>query len=718
MRQQVSGNNMGFGKLFLFIICLINCLELDSSSVSGENYVGGKFIHPGISFTIEDLELMKNKVDNNEDPWHSVFSLEEKSYSTKEIDYKTFVHIVSGPYSNPDIGGKEFERAGRTLYDLSILSYISGNDVYAKEAIKLLENWMKVGVWSFDENNTKLLVAESCFFFCNAAEILRYTYSGWGKGHTEAFSRFIMSSFYPIIRYYFPKANGNWDGANIRALLSIAVFTDNEQLFDNAINHYKYSHANGSLVKYIYPDGQCQESTRDQGHVQMGLGLFADAARIAYSQGVDLFSVADNRLALGLEYTSRYLLGEESHCYGIISHKKRDDIRSNYLHAVKFYNALGYRLPYSEKIVNKKIEEKSNAMDILAAFRAKKNSISITERKDLNISDMAFQVGAKHSVNRYNKNNVIEVSPGQSIQSAIDRASKENKIVLLMPGQHLLIETLLIPSNTHIVGFGRQTILMSGKLKGSTAIAASKDMGIENIILENFILEASYTYGSEPENTERFERKGKFSNSLTGINFSAHGFNGYKNITLKNLTVNNYSRNGVVLSGVRGLLVINCDFSENGTHVVPGPRLQHNFKLTHVNQVEITNSRFDTSLKGAGIYLEHGNSILIDSCEIARNGWFGVAVTESDDVKIKNNLIEGNDASAVYLAFQYEGSTDIRIENNILRLNNGYGVESFKTSHLNIKNNDYDDNYSGKVYLSDTPTLLLEDLRTDNKIDD
>ena len=68
----------------------------------------------------------------------------------------------------------------------------------------------------------------------------------------------------------------------MHTLLAIAVFTDNRELFDNAVYHYLHANANGSLIKYIYPTGQCQETRRDQGHVQMGLYEFSGAARLIH----------------------------------------------------------------------------------------------------------------------------------------------------------------------------------------------------------------------------------------------------------------------------------------------------------------------------------------------------------------------------------------------------------------------------------------------------
>ena len=109
----------------------------------------------------------------------------------------------------------------------------------------------------------------------------------------------------------------------MHTLLSIAVFMDDKTMFDDAIHHFLTGPCNGSLLKYVHPSGQCQEMTRDMGHVQLGLIQFSGAARVAYTQGVDLFEVADKRLALGLEYAARWITGGEVHCYGPASERGR-----------------------------------------------------------------------------------------------------------------------------------------------------------------------------------------------------------------------------------------------------------------------------------------------------------------------------------------------------------------------------------------------------------
>ena len=64
------------------------------------------------------------------------------------------------------------------------------------------------------------------------------------------------------------------------------------------------------LQYYIYPNGQCQESSRDQAHVLAGLHNYVAIAEMAWNQGDSLYSSLNNRLLLGLEWNYRYNLSE------------------------------------------------------------------------------------------------------------------------------------------------------------------------------------------------------------------------------------------------------------------------------------------------------------------------------------------------------------------------------------------------------------------------
>ena len=83
----------------------------------------------------------------------------------------------------------------------------------------------------------------------------------------------------------------------------------------NDIQDYGYDE---QLQYYIYPNGQCQESSRDQGHVLAGLHNYVAIAEMAWNQGDSLYSSLDNRLLLGLEWSYRYNLSS------IQSYKKQE----------------------------------------------------------------------------------------------------------------------------------------------------------------------------------------------------------------------------------------------------------------------------------------------------------------------------------------------------------------------------------------------------------
>ncbi len=277
-------------------------LILASLLWSAETVAAQKFIHPGIDQTAADMAYMKKQVKAGVQPWKNAFE-RLKSASDLQFEIKPFTHVFRGAYGKPNIGGDDLLKGSNLAYDCALMGYLTGDKAYTNKAIAILDAWSPV-LWDLDLNDAKLIVGWTGHILCNAAEILRYTGSGWSQKGIDRFTRMMMEVYYPLIRFYYPQANGNWDGSIIHSILALAIFTDNREMFNNGLDHFYHAPVNGSIFKYIYPSGQCQESMRDQGHVQLGLGEFAGAAKVAFTQGVDLFSIADNRIALGYEYTA------------------------------------------------------------------------------------------------------------------------------------------------------------------------------------------------------------------------------------------------------------------------------------------------------------------------------------------------------------------------------------------------------------------------------
>ena len=162
-----------------------------------------------------------------------------------------------------------------------------------------------------------------------------------------------------------------------------------------------------------------------------------------------------------------------------------------------------------------------------------------------------------------------------------------------------------------------------------------------------------------------------------------------KNIDLINITVQNCTYNGVFINGVTGIKIEGCDFTENGSSVVPGPKLQHNLLITHCSNVIVQDSRLDTSPYGSGLAMDHCKSVKVQNNEISRNAHYGILIAESSTIQVSGNLIEANDRSGVLIEYLFNGSENIGITNNKIQYNNGYGVESYGTMKVFSLNNSF-----------------------------
>ena len=162
-----------------------------------------------------------------------------------------------------------------------------------------------------------------------------------------------------------PYANGNWGHIVNRCRMAAAIFLDDKELYDHAIDIYLHANDNGSLPGYISATGQCQETGRDQGHAQLGLGAMCEICDMAWQQGDDLWGALDNRLMKGLEYTAKYNLGYDvpfetwTDCTGLYNDwtepgsMGRGTIRCIYDIPYQHYvGRKGLKMPYTKKVLD------------------------------------------------------------------------------------------------------------------------------------------------------------------------------------------------------------------------------------------------------------------------------------------------------------------------------------------------------------------------------
>ena len=167
-----------------------------------------------------------------------------------------------------------------------------------------------------------------------------------------------------------PYANGNWGAIVNRLRMACAIFLKDSVLYQQSIDYFLHANDNGSLSNYVGESGQCQETGRDQGHSQLGLGALCDVCNMAWEQGDDLWGALDNRLMLGIEYSAKYNLGYAvpfetwTDCTGLYNEwtepgaMGRGRIRCIYDIPYQHYvGRKGLKMPYTKKLLD--LQEKA-----------------------------------------------------------------------------------------------------------------------------------------------------------------------------------------------------------------------------------------------------------------------------------------------------------------------------------------------------------------------
>jgi len=599
-----------------------------------------KFLHPGIFQTRDDLEFMKAQIIAGREPWIGKWNqLLASSFSSLSFTPRPVVRILREAFGVTKSGSDELQASVDAANSHVKQWYVTGNLAHAELAAVILDAWAEV-LWGFDGNDAKLLAGWTGAPLCEVGEILRATYPGWGVARAERFRRLLTEVYLPLLQDYFSEANGNWDAAIMHSLAAIGIFTEDRALFDGVVHHFKLGSGNGGITKYIYPNGQCEESTRDMGHTQLGLGYFALTARICWNQGADLFSIAEDRLALGFEYTSKYMLGEDVPYVGVISPQGRGHFSDFYEAAYQHYRYVQGRLmPYTERAV---LKAREHARSTLSLYRGEEDK---TPKKLLPEPALTERAVAGASLEETSEPSMfaVRLKPGQSLQAALDAFSGKKGAVFLEAGIHQLEESIRVPGQITIAGAGRSTIVLLGPQATGYCFVAEKS-SLQNIELREFVIECAISPAppSDP-NQDRRARSLYNAPARGGIRFAGDREGAIQNVTLQRLTIRNATLSGAVLEGIIGTRIENCDVSNSGGSASPGAGQHHNLSIHHCSQLILTGNRLSDSMQGCGISAASVQKVTVVKCEISRNRLAGLRISECDAVSVNSSLLEGND---------------------------------------------------------------------------
>lgn len=302
------------------------------------------FVHPGIDVSQADIDRARKLVAEGREPWASAFAaLQASGWSNPDIGVSDHGTTLSTRQCNGTIG-----RDGRRAHDLALLYRLTDDERYATKAIEFLNANSHYA--DLDASGTGPLDFGKIYLLVEAAELLR-THPGWAKPDKVRFAKMLRDVFWPHLKNGDAGRFGNQGLFAYRGALAIAIFLNDEKKYDriwrylNGLPHreddepfvsgppitdwkenetefqrerrlkgrdqlvadYGYDE---QLRYYIYANGQCQESSRDQAHVMAGLFQYVAIAEAFWLQGDDLYSAFGYRILRGLEWNLRYNFGE------------------------------------------------------------------------------------------------------------------------------------------------------------------------------------------------------------------------------------------------------------------------------------------------------------------------------------------------------------------------------------------------------------------------
>jgi hypothetical protein len=311
--------------------------------VDGATPAAGRLRHPGLLSGMDDLRAIKQHVLNGDAPWAGeIAHLRARVAASTLRTPPPTRQIYCGSYNKDPQGNTIPECSyavdnGIDAYSFALLGYLTDTASYSEDAVRFVMTWAD-NFKGFDAagSNALLQAGWTAPWFANAAEILRYTYSGWTTDHTRratALLRLLLAQ----VSDETAGAYNNWLHARIEAHIAIAIFLDDPAMLATAIAQWK---ANTPSYFYIgadrqapvpphravapaslaatwdtptYVPGMTMETCRDLNHQGLGVRSIFNSLAMARTQGIDALGGSDirERLTTFLEEQARWMVSKK-----------------------------------------------------------------------------------------------------------------------------------------------------------------------------------------------------------------------------------------------------------------------------------------------------------------------------------------------------------------------------------------------------------------------
>ncbi|MFI8184708.1 alginate lyase family protein [Actinacidiphila glaucinigra] len=292
------------------------------------------FSHPGVLVSRAQLDFVRGKVQAGAQPWKGAYDqMMASKYASQSRTPKPRAVVECGSYSNPNYGCTDEREDAIAAYTNALAWYVTRDAKYAQKAIQLMDAWSAT-ITDHTNSNAPLQTGWAGSVWPRAAEIIRYTYTGWPN--MNRFATMLRNVYLPEV-INGSKSNGNWELSMMEAAVGISVFLDDRTSYDKAVTRYLnrvaayvYLDTDGALPRTVpgsgldtrdeivgywqgqstFVTGLTQETCRDFTHTGYGISSISHVAETSRIQGEDLYPQVGERLRQALGFQSKYQRGE------------------------------------------------------------------------------------------------------------------------------------------------------------------------------------------------------------------------------------------------------------------------------------------------------------------------------------------------------------------------------------------------------------------------
>jgi hypothetical protein len=340
---------------FVCLLLLRAFADAATGSDAGATDPNAPFKHPGLLTSPKEVEFIRARLKAGQSPWIEAWQtlLQERQAFLAHTPRPHPVYDSEPHWSKPGCARDLLEDA-RAVYGNTLIFLFTRDQKHAVKAEQIIDAWADVKIPTTAQT---LFTTYSWPQVMWSAELLRAYDRSWPVAQQQRFDRLLREQVVPIA-WIEPHWHNNWYSWSVCCRMCCAIYLDDKTRFDEAVNVYRVQ-----LPRYIHADGISIETSRDLWHTQMGMAPLVLCGEMAWHQGIDLYSLDNNRLLKGIETHIPFIEGDKSNWPpGLTYNLGVNDANGTWWNMYElawneYHNRMGLETPNIERVVMRRRPE-------------------------------------------------------------------------------------------------------------------------------------------------------------------------------------------------------------------------------------------------------------------------------------------------------------------------------------------------------------------------